>query len=92
MYPIFQLPEGHKDPHYTRHMPDYFTRPDYLPYSGPHTRDTHAHHDHLLAVLLVSLPLSIQITTHFTRMGKREGGERGARSRIRSRGHFAEKT
>ena len=48
-----------------------------LPYSGPHTRDTHAHHDHLLAVLLVSLPLSIQITTHFTRMGKREGGGKG---------------
>ena len=62
-----------------------------LPYSSPHTRDTHAHHDHLLAVLLVSLPLSIQIITHFTRMGK-GGGERGARSRIRSRGHFAEKT
>ena len=59
-------------------MPDYFTRPDYLPYSGPHTRDTHAHHDHLLAVLLVSLPLSIQIITHFTSMGKGEGeGDRG---------------
>ena len=58
-------------------MPDYFTRPDYLPYSGPHTRDIHAHHDHLLAVLLVSLPLSIQIITHFTRMGKREGGGKG---------------